>query len=92
MSICINGLHTDVRMFCSLLFLPSLYHCYHYFYFYFLQLVLLVCKHLLSCTKQNAIFFHSKYFVTYLQTINSWKNFQACLSLVCQIEVILVTC
>lgn len=75
MSICINSLHTDVRMFCSLLFvcffvfLPSLYHCCH-----FLQIVLLVCKLLLSCTKQNAVFFNRKYFVTHLQTINTWEK------------------
>ena len=80
MSICINGLHTDVRMFCSLSFLLSLLLCI-IVTIIFVQLVLLVCKHFLSCTKQkkNAVFIHSNYFITYFKTINSCKNSQACL-------------
>lgn len=37
----------------------------------FVQLVLLVCKHFHSCTKQNAVFIHHNYFVMYFKTINS---------------------
>lgn len=51
-SVCINSLHTDARMSCSL----SFYHvllciCFYYF----------VCIHFSSCIKQNAVFIHCKF-------------------------------
>lgn len=76
-----NSLHTDVRMFCSVSFICLLCYCVSMFshFSFFVQLVLLVCKHFHRCTKQNAVFIHSDYFVTYFKTINSFGNFQLCL-------------
>lgn len=58
-SICINGLHTDVRMFCSLSFLPIFLLLCINVTIIFVQLVLLVCKHFRSCTKQKKCWFYS---------------------------------
>ena len=64
-SVCINGLHTDVRMFCSLSFL-FVSHCYHYF-----CIISVACLYTFlyvvvqNKQKPSAVFIHSDYFVTY---------------------------